>query len=173
VKHLLILDLDETLIHSTTQKLKHKETFLFENYFVYARPHLNWFLNEAANPFRIGIWSAADELYVSSIVEKILPNNIKLEIMWGQSWCNYKLNSETNTYVYEKDINTLTKLNFKLEEIIYVDDSLYNAKVNKGNAIIIKPFFGDQNDQELKTLFDYLLTLRNIEDIRNIDRNGI
>lgn len=35
----------------------------------------------------------------------------------------------------------------------------------------IKPFIGDQNDQELKTLFDHLLTLRNTEDIRTIDRN--
>lgn len=170
MKHLLLLDLDETLIHSTTKKLNNKETFLFENYFVYTRPHLNWFLNEISNHFRIGIWSAADELYVSTIVEQILPKDFKLEIMWGQNWCNYKLNGETNTYVYEKDVNNLTKLNFKLNEILLVDDSLYNTNLNKENAFLIKPFFGDTNDQELKTLFDYLLTLRDLEDIRNLNR---
>ncbi len=167
MKQLLILDLDETLIHSATKRLKHKEAFMLGQYFVYTRPYLSWFLAEASNLFRIGIWSAADEEYVSDMVEQILPKDIELEIMWGQSWCTHKLNSETNTYVYEKNINKLAKLNFKLEEIIFVDDSLYNAKVNKENAIVIKPFYGDQNDQELKTLLDDLSTLHNVEDIRS------
>ena len=169
IKPLLILDLDETLIHATTRKLNYKETYLFERYFVYTRPHLNWFLNEISNHFRIGVWSAADENYVSAIVAQILPNNLKLEIMWGQSWCNYNYDNENNTYVYEKKLNELTKLNFKLNEIILVDDSLHNIKLNGGNAIFIRPFTGDQNDQELKILFDNLVTFKDTAELKNID----
>jgi carboxy-terminal domain RNA polymerase II polypeptide A small phosphatase len=159
-KQLLILDLDETLIYSTAKKLKHKEAFLCGKYFVYTRPHLNWFLTEIAHHFRLGIWSAADETYVSEIVRQILPQGIQLEILWGQSWCTCKPSLENKSSIYEKDISKLTELNFKREDIILVDDSLWNTKLNKENSILIKPFTGDQNDNELKTLFADLVALQ-------------
>ena len=168
LKHLLVLDLDETLVYSTTKELANKEAFQYGHYFVYTRPHLNWFLKEISNHFRVGIWSAADELYVSSIVEQILPKNIKLEIMLGRTSCSRKLNSETYTYSYTKNITYLVKLKLKLEQIILVDDNPDNAKINSGNIIVIKPFIGDMNDQELKFLYDYLLTIRYTKGISKI-----
>lgn len=173
LKHLLVLDLDETLIHSSVEKLTIDETFKYEEYYVYERPHLNWFINEISNHFRIGIWSAADELYVSSIVEQILPKDIKLEIMLNRTSCEIELDSENNTYTYEKNIADLLQLDLKLEQIILVDDNVVNAKINKGNVIVIKPFFGDLHDQELKFLYNYLLTIRDAEDIRKIEEHYI
>ena len=43
---LIILDLDETLIHATEKKLKRKEDFMGLNYFIYKRPHLEFFLKK-------------------------------------------------------------------------------------------------------------------------------
>lgn len=173
LKHLLVLDLDETLIYSTTNKLANKEAFQYEHYFVYTRPYLDWFLKEISNHFRIGIWSAANELYVSSIVEQILPKNIKLEIMLGRTSCLRKLNSETHTYSYNKNITYLVKLNLKLEQIIIVDDNPDNAIINRGNIIVIKPFIGDLDDQELKFLYDYLLTIRYTKDVSKVGAHYI
>lgn len=58
---LLILDLDETLIHATAEKLSIQEDFLFDKYFVYKRPHLDWFLSEISKHFKVGIWSSASD----------------------------------------------------------------------------------------------------------------
>jgi TFIIF-interacting CTD phosphatase-like protein len=173
LKHLLVLDLDETLIHSSVEKLTIDETFKYEEYYVYERPHLTWFIKEISNHFRLGIWSAADELYVSSIVAQILPKDIKLEIMLGRKSCEIELDSETNTYTYEKNIADLLQLDLKLEQIILVDDNADNAKINKGNVIVIKPFFGDLHDQELKFLYNYLFAIRDVEDLREIDEHYI
>jgi RNA polymerase II subunit A small phosphatase-like protein len=173
LKHLLVLDLDETLIHSSVEKLTINEDFKYEEYFVYERPHLDWFIKEISNHFRLGIWSAADELYVSSIVKQIMPKDIKLEIMLDRTSCEIELDSETNTNTYEKNIAHLLQLDLKLEQIILVDDNAANAKINKGNVIVIKPFFGDLHDQELKFLYNYLLTIRDAEDIREIEEHDI
>lgn len=53
---LLVLDLDETLIHATSRKLFLMEDFRIEKFFVYKRPHLDWFLNEVSKDFKLG-WS--------------------------------------------------------------------------------------------------------------------
>ena len=168
---LLILDLDETLIHSTATKLNLQEDFKFQKYYVYKRPHLTWFLTEVSKHFRIGVWSAADEQYVEKIVEQILPKNIVLEIMWGQSWCSFKEDIKGNYVHYEKRLLKLTKLNFKMESIILIDDNEENARINKENTILIKPFKGKETDNELKYLFDYLITIKDVENIAAIEKS--
>ena len=45
-KLLLILDIDETLVHATRNKLDRKENFKIFDYYVYERPYLLEFLNE-------------------------------------------------------------------------------------------------------------------------------
>ncbi len=41
---LLILDLDETLIHATENELNFSADFRFDRYFIYKRPYLDQFL---------------------------------------------------------------------------------------------------------------------------------
>lgn len=66
---LLILDLDETLIHASQTKLSHRpEDFTFDKYFVYKRPHLDHFLQEVARHFKLGVWSSAGDEYVSGMI---------------------------------------------------------------------------------------------------------
>ena len=68
---LLILDLDETLIHATENKLEFSEDFQFDKYYVHKRPHLEAFLIDISKHFPIGIWSSADDDYVNEIVKNI------------------------------------------------------------------------------------------------------
>ena len=154
---MIILDLDETLIHSTSKKLNEEEDFILEQYFVYKRPNLDWFLQEISKHFCIGIWSSADGIYVTNIAEKIIPNNLKLEIMWDKDWCDLTENKDDNSFFYEKRLEKLTNLNLELESLLLVDDSLENYQINKNNAYKIKPFNGDKNDNELEFLYKYLM----------------
>lgn len=76
-KILLVLDLDETLIHATEHKLEIDFDFQYVDYFVYRRPHLEWFLESMSVNFNLAIWSSANDKYVEEIVQKIKPENIE------------------------------------------------------------------------------------------------
>lgn len=169
---LIILDLDETLIHATEKKLNKKEDFKIFNYFVYNRPHLVFFLQELSKHFKMGIWSSGSDDYVQKIINKITPKDIQFEIVWGRSRCSIKRDFESQDYCYEKRLDKLKRKGFKLEKILLIDDSPEKAKKNYGNAIYIKEFIDDNRDNELLKLLKYLISLKNVENIRIIEKRG-
>jgi RNA polymerase II subunit A small phosphatase-like protein len=167
---LLILDLDETLIYATEKKLEFAPDFKFNKYYVYKRPNLDNFLKQISKHFTIGIWSSADDIYVAEIVNKIKPDNVSLEIVWGRSRCTLKRDYRLEINYYEKRLKKLKQKGFKLEQIIIVDDSMEKARNNFGNAIYIKEFTGNSQDEELMHLYNYLLTLKNTDNVRTIEK---
>jgi len=169
---LLIFDLDETLIHATENALDVSADFHFDKYFVHKRPHLDKFLIDISKHFAIGIWSSADDIYVTEIVKNIKPDNVDFEIIWGRSRCSLKRNYDLDSYFFEKRLDKLKKKGFKLEQIIIVDDTPEKSRNNYGNAIYINEFSGDATDEELKHLHDYLLTLKNVDNVRIIEKRG-
>jgi carboxy-terminal domain RNA polymerase II polypeptide A small phosphatase len=169
---LLILDLDETLIHSSEYKLDFDEDFRFESFFVYKRPYLDWFLEDLLKHFTIGIWSSGGDDYVLEIINRIKPENAEFEMVWGRSRCTIKRDRKSDNYYFEKKLDKVKKKGFSLDKVIVVDDSPEKSKSNYGNAIYIKEFVGDQNDEELKYLHDYLLTIKDVQNIRKIEKRG-
>lgn len=169
---LIILDLDETLIHATTNKLEMSEDFTFEKYFVYTRPFLTEFLHQLSLDFKVGIWSSADDEYVESIIKTIAPSELSFELVWGRSRCSYRRDIELGEFIYEKRLDKLKKRGFRLEQILVVDDTHEKSRTNYGNAIYIKEFNGDKRDDELYHLLAYLRTLKECENVRRIEKRG-
>ena len=77
-----------------------------------------------------------------------------------------------DNYYFEKRLDKLKKKGFRLEQIIIVDDTPEKSRSNYGNVIYIKEFSGDATDDELKYLFDYLLTLKTVDNLRTIEKRG-
>lgn len=73
---LLLLDLDETLIHARHAPLAYAADFQFDAYHVYKRPGVEQFLLNISRHFTIGVWSSASEEYVKEIVGTITPATI-------------------------------------------------------------------------------------------------
>lgn len=146
--------------------------FQFDKYFVHKRPHLDRFLVDISKYFAIGIWSSADDMYVTEIVKKIKPVNVEFEIIWGRSRCSLKRDYTFDNYYFEKRLDKLKKKGFRLEQIIIVDDTPEKSRNNYGNAIYINEFSGDKTDEELKHLHAYLLTLKNVDNVRAIEKRG-
>jgi RNA polymerase II subunit A small phosphatase-like protein len=169
---LIIFDLDETLIHASSTELNHTPHFRIDTYFVYERPGVRSFLNNIDQHFAIGIWSSASDDYVAEIVEHIMPETIEPAIIWGRSKCTMKRDYEFDRYYAEKRLDKLKKKGFVLEQILLVDDSPEKARINYGNAIYIKDFTGDPNDKELQYLYNYLLTLKTVDNVRAIEKRG-
>lgn len=70
---LLILDLDETLIHATEEHLDIAHDFVVGPYFIYRRPYLEKFLYGAAELYRLAVWSSSSFLYFRTVVDRIRP----------------------------------------------------------------------------------------------------
>lgn len=172
MKKLVILDLDETLIHATALPLDIPEDFTFDRYYVYKRPYLETFLLELATDFRLGIWSSADDDYVEAIVRTITPPEINLEIVWGRSRCSCRRDMELDTYIYEKRLDKLKKRGFRLEQILMVDDTREKSRTNYGNAIPIREYTGDPGDEELRHLLAYVRSLKDCMNVRTVEKRG-
>ena len=180
---LLIIDLDETLIHASSTKVREETDFQVFHYFVYKRPGLAEFLSTCAQHFKLAIWSSASDDYVQAIVQQILPPGITLEFVWGRSRCTpfitpqideygyYNLDG-TSSYEYAKRLKKVRRRRFLLAQTLIVDDTPAKVQQNYGNAIYIKPYLGEVADEELRHLTAYLLLLKATEDFRTLEKRG-
>jgi RNA polymerase II subunit A small phosphatase-like protein len=179
---LLILDLDETLIHASPNALDRPADFQLFNYHVYTRPYLKDFLHECNQFFRLAVWSSASDDYVEEMVKRIIPPEINLEFVWGRTRCTYctKLSAyDADVYVdyyshyqYVKILKKVKKRGFALERVLIVDDTPSKAGRNYGNAIYPAEYLGEPEDQELLLLLTYLIGLRDVENVRSIEKRN-
>jgi TFIIF-interacting CTD phosphatase-like protein len=63
-KIILVLDLDETLIHSERQPMYNKHDFKVFSLYVYQRPNLREFLLEMSEYFSLAVWSAGADIII-------------------------------------------------------------------------------------------------------------
>ncbi|CAG7580406.1 MAG: putative phosphatase [uncultured marine phage] len=180
---LLILDLDETLIHSVdvrreTPSFDHmKRAFRILNGKVLTvkRPHLDVFLEYAFKNFNVGVWTAAGEQYATEILDNIGIDIDKLEFFYSEKNCtpkyHYSNYGREADIVYFKHLNKLKKKGYDLNRTLMVDDKPVGLKNNYGNLIPIKPYFGQEDDQLLR-LIDYLDVIRFRDNFRRIEKRG-
>ena len=169
-KMLLVLDLDETLIHSSQKEFADvRSDFCIGDYWVYNRPFLNEFLDFVYNNFKVGIWSSASDDYVEAIMKQILPKDYAIEFVWGRTKCSLKRDYDLDSYFYTKPLKKLKNKGYLLERILIVDDSNEKVKDNFGNAIYVKAFTGVPDD-ELKKLMCYLDSLKDLTNVKMIEK---
>ncbi|TGD79789.1 HAD family hydrolase [Hymenobacter wooponensis] len=181
-KLLLILDLDETLIHASSTELDRPADFRLFDYHIYKRPHLKEFLTSCSRHFRLAIWSSASDDYVAEVTKQIVPASIPLDFVWGRSRCTYCFHNaafeesgHTNYhshYDYVKVLKKLRRHGYDLNKVLIVDDTPAKSKRNFGNAIYPKEYKGQSYDSELALLSDYLIQLKDAENVRSIEKRG-
>ena len=145
-KPLLILDLDETLLHATADKIRDDFDFQVYHYFVYLRPGLAAFLAQCAEHFQVAVWSSASDDYVQAIVRQIVPATIPLAFVWGRTRCTRfrmpEVDEEgflsldySSKYEFAKRLKKVQRRGFDLDRILIVDDTPEKVSQNYGNAI--------------------------------------
>ena len=166
---LLILDLDETLIHATEEPLTRQADFKTELYSVYKRPFVDRFLEFCFQNFKVGVWTTAGKEFAEEVVQNIFTSGYTLEFLWSYQRCTRVFDSETLEVYYIKNLKKLKRKGYHLEEIIMVDDTPRKLERNYGNLVRVIEWLGDQNDQELLLLIQYLDYLKDLENIRKIE----
>ena len=171
-KKTLILDLDETLIHSDLENRldthDHILTFLYNNELVHiplnVRPGLFEFLQEVSQHFEIIIFTASKKEYADVILDFLDPDNKTFAKRLYRDSC---INVENKIYI--KDLRILNR---KIEEMIIVDNSLYAFSNQLSNGILINSFYDDRTDVELSNLLSYLQQyILNSPDVRQVNEN--
>jgi RNA polymerase II subunit A small phosphatase-like protein len=99
------------------------------SFHVYKRPHLNEFLQFAANEFDVGVWTSAGAEYANGIVEAIFTNAAPL-FLYSSEHCTLCRDLSTGKYVAMKRLSKLKSKGYKLDHIIAVDDSPEKHKDN-------------------------------------------
>jgi RNA polymerase II subunit A small phosphatase-like protein len=168
---LLVLDIDETLVYSTTTPLAYPPDFAVFDFDIYKRPHLDTFLETCASWFPIAIWTSAGDDYTISVLEHILPKGLQPIFVFTCQRCVIRpCYGEDQPYFFIKPLNKVVKYGYPLDRIIIVDDSPETYQRNYGNGIPIAKYEGDRDDEELLHLLIYLEKLGTSKNIRKIEK---
>ncbi|WP_176591842.1 NIF family HAD-type phosphatase [Sphingobium sp. EM0848] len=176
---LLILDLDETLIHAREEELNRTADFQIFGYHVYRRPYLADFLRRVRADFDLAVWSSASDDYVAAVVGHIFSADCPLRFVWGRSRATLmRLVRDEYGYTYDpwdhrrylKPLKKVKRMGWRLERMLIVDDTPEKCVRNYGNAIYPLPFEGDEADAELLSLAAYLSSLKDEPDMRRIEK---
>lgn len=174
-KPLLILDLDETLIYSSYEADAKYDFIIDDTYYVKKRPYVEDFLQEMNNYFDLAVWTAATRDYAQIIVNELfVKQNIQLKFFHSRERCVEKDNTRSmyDSYVtkyYIKDLKKIKK-HFDLNKVLFVDDLTVSLQRNYGNLIKIPPFQGESEDNYLLLLKQYLLSIKEKENLRKIEK---
>lgn len=177
MKKSIILDIDGTLISAGIgKKIGSDFTIMIykDSFSIFKRPYLNEFLDFCFKKFEyVIIWSAAEKKYIDLIIQNIFLKD-KPHIVWTRDKCEniIDINYEyTFIKPLRKFIRCFKKYNFNYSNLFIIDDMPETARLNKFNFIQIKSFDGNENDDKLKILINYLSKIKNYEDIRLICYN--
>ena len=169
---LLILDLDETLIHATEKPLEREADFITELYYVYKRPYIERFLKFCFENFLVGVWTTAGEEFAKIVVKNLFPNNYYLQFLWSHIRCTRKYDPEIMKSYYIKNLAKLKRKRYRLEQIIMLDDTPQKLENNYGNLVRVNEWLGDTSDRELLYLMAYLAELKEMKNIRKVEKRG-
>ena len=174
-KKTLILDLDETLVHSSFVPFENNDIVLnveFEgmlyNIYVLIRPGAIDFIKKVAKLYEVIIFTASISKYALPLID-ILDSDKNIQ---------YKLTREHCTFLNGIYIKELKKLNRDLNDLIILDNSPLAYSFDIDNGLPIKAWYEDKNDNELDKVYFILEFLSKVKDARNfikriVDNNEI
>lgn len=169
---LIILDLDETLIHAPDRPLDREPDFVVYKYPVYKRPHVDAFIASLLARYRVAVWTSSGELYAEAVVRRLFPDPSRLELVWSADRCTQRFDHETRGRYVVKPLRKLRSRGYALERVLVVDDSPEKHVLNYGNLIRVCPFEGDLRDDELPALLAYIDALADEPNVRAIEKRG-
>jgi carboxy-terminal domain RNA polymerase II polypeptide A small phosphatase len=168
-RKLLVLDLDETLVHAREAPLPYPEDFRVGPYFVYRRPHLKAFIDAVSQSFDLAVWTASGEVYAAQVIEQIFEPGV-LKFIWSSQRCTTARDWTTGHYTTIKNLGKLKRQGYALEAIVAVDDTPSKYAKSYGNLVAVREFVGDRADDELLQLSAYLSRLVQVANIRAVEK---
>jgi len=174
----VVLDMDETLIHSEfvgcseaeyrkqCGREKGADFFLTvcDGVAVHVRPGLSKFLKLLKQEFEVVVFTAGEKDYADAILDYIDKDINCLEHrLYRGSTCAY---SGLN---YVKNLH---HLNRNMKRIVLVDNNMVSMVATPDNCILVEDFITDPNDEELALVASILIDLSGLDDVRDCLRDA-
>lgn len=167
-KKTLILDLDETLIHTLSRTtagghmVEVKLNPIATLYNVLKRPYCDLFLETVGQWYNLVIFTASVKEYADPMIDWLEKDRAYFSQRFYRNHCTLALEGSRE---YIKDIS---KADADLGSVILIDNSQISFKGNENNGILIESWVNDQLDSCLLDLIPLLAGLRYVTDVRSI-----
>ncbi|KAL7266136.1 Nuclear envelope morphology protein 1 [Rhizina undulata] len=164
----LILDLDETLIHSFAKggrmtsghmvevKLDRQHAIL---YYVHKRPHCDEFLRKVCKWYNLIIFTASVQEYADPVIDWLEQDRKYFKGRYYRQHCTNRNGA------YIKDIGAVEP---DLSKVIIIDNSPTSYLFHEDNAIPIEGWINDPTDVDLMNLIPLLQALQYVTDVRAV-----
>ncbi|KAJ1920704.1 hypothetical protein H4219_001103 [Mycoemilia scoparia] len=161
-KKCLVLDLDETLVHSSFRPVDNPDYVVpvilegqEHDVYVIKRPGVDEFLIEVGKHFEVVVFTASLSMYADPVLDLLDPTNVVKHRLFRDS-CNLHNGN------YVKD---LSRLGRNVNHSIIIDNSPASYAFHPQNAIAITSWFNDPHDTELLDLIPLLIDITAVDDV--------
>ncbi|KAK3394429.1 HAD-like domain-containing protein [Podospora didyma] len=163
-KKCLVLDLDETLVHSSF-KILHQADFTipveiegnYHNVYVIKRPGVDQFMKRVGELYEVVVFTASVSKYGDPLLDQLDIHKVVHHRLFRESCYNHQGN-------YVKDLSQVGR---DLKETIIIDNSPTSYIFHPQHAVPISSWFSDAHDNELLDLIPVLedLASSNVQDV--------
>ncbi|TFK81987.1 NIF-domain-containing protein [Polyporus arcularius HHB13444] len=161
----LVLDLDETLVHSSLKAVPSPDYIVpveiesyWHNFYVLKRPGVDDFLRRMGEIYEVVVFTASLSKYADPVLDRLDPYHTVAHRLFRESCFNHKGN-------YVKDLSQLGR---PVKDTIILDNSPASYIFHPHNAVPVSSWFNDPHDTELTDLCPFLADLVHVDDVRGI-----
>lgn len=162
----LVLDLDETLVHSSSRPQRRRADLQFNveinstpcTFFVLKRPFVDWFLRQVTQWYDVVIFTASLRKYADPVIDMLAVNGTISNRLFRDA-CLLQQGA------FLKDLHTVSR---DLSAVLIVDNSPGAYALQKENAIPIEGWYDNPRDKALLQLLPLLHLLRDCTDVRQV-----
>ncbi|KAG1454856.1 hypothetical protein G6F56_007219 [Rhizopus delemar] len=166
----LVLDLDETLVHSSFKIIPNPDFIVpveidnqYHNVYVLKRPGVDEFMRKMGEKYEIVVFTASLAKYADPVLDMLDIHKVVKHRLFRESCFNHK-----GTYV--KDLSQLGR---DLASTLILDNSPASYIFHTSNAVPVSTWFNDPHDTELTDLVAFLEDLTVVDDVQSVLDNSI
>lgn len=163
-KKCLVLDLDETLVHSNFRPIPDPDFIVpveieqrWHNMYVQKRPGVDEFLRQMGEVYEVVVYTASLGSYADPVLDRLDMYNSVSHRLFRESCFRYRGN-------YVKDLSQLGR---SMADTIIIDNSPASYIFHSANAVPISSWFNDPHDTELIDICPLLTDLSDTKDVRS------
>ncbi|THH33256.1 hypothetical protein EUX98_g888 [Antrodiella citrinella] len=166
----LVLDLDETLVHSSLKPVPSPDFIVpveieynWHNFYVLKRPGVDTFLKKMGDIYEVVVFTASLSKYADPVLDRLDPDHSVAHRLFRESCYNHRGN-------YVKDLSQLGR---PIGNTIILDNSPASYIFHPHNAVPVSSWFSDVHDTELGDMAPFLADLCHAGDVRGILNPGL